>query len=275
MKLEEYGNDFVTELKARYDSHGALRGISSGLDSVDGYTHGFLPRRLYYIGARPSQGKSALMLNMATDCAIRKQIPCGIISIESSGQEIIERVFSSVGNIPGDMLASGFWGPSQFADIQTLAGKIVGKPLYLYDKPNLNIAQVKSVARVMATMFKVKIIFIDYLQLIDSTNRKLTKMEQVADASKQLKELARELELPIVCLAQLRREADDRRPGLSDFQWASQIEQDADVAMLLWHEAKDEKTESWILIEKNRDGKKGQIPVSFMGEYVTFKEREV
>jgi replicative DNA helicase len=76
-------------------------------------------------------------------------------------------------------------------------------------------------------------------------------------------------------LAQLRREADDRRPGLSDFQWASQIEQDADVAMLLWHEAKDENTESWILVEKNRDGKKGAIPVSFAGEYVTFKEREV
>ena len=200
-------------------------------------------------------------------------MPCGVVSIESSGLELLERIFSSTGNIPAEMLATGFWGVKQMADIQDLAGNIKGKPLYIYDKPNLQIGQLKSVARVMVKLFGIKILFVDYLQLIRNTNTKLDKTGVVMESSQQLKELARELNIPVVCLAQLGRDADERRPTLGSFQWASQIEQDADGAFLIWHEQKDEGVETKLLVEKMRDGKKGAIDMVFNGDYVRFEER--
>jgi replicative DNA helicase len=274
MRLDEYGADYVNELKYRFDNKGDLRGISSGFESLDAITYGFQNRRLYYIGARPSQGKSALMVNCMAHVGLKESIPCGIISIESSGQEILERIFSQVGGIPGDMLATGFWGPSQMADIGTVAQKVKGKPFYIYDRPNIKLSQVKAVSRVMKKVYGVKIIFIDYLQLIRGDNARAEKVAVVGESSQGLKELARELDIPIVCAAQLGRDADDKRPGLGTFQWASQIEADADCAMLIWHERKDDSVKTKLLVEKNRDGKKADLDFRFDGEYYRFVELE-
>ncbi|MBA4274058.1 MAG: hypothetical protein C0436_00230 [Alphaproteobacteria bacterium] len=272
VRLDELGPAYVKELQDRYENKGQLRGLSSGFESLDALTHGFQPRRLYYIGARPSQGKSALMVNMASHIGLTLGEPVGIISIESSGKEIIERIFASVGNIPGDMLATGFWGPSQMHDIGEMAARIRGKPFFIYDKPNLKLGQVKSVARVMRNIFNAKIIFVDYLQLIRNENARMEKTAVVMESSQALKELARELEIPIVALAQLGRDADDKRPGLGAFQWASQVEQDADSAILIWHEQEDENVRTKLLVEKNRDGKKKDLDFRFDGEYYRFSE---
>lgn len=272
VRLDELGPAYVKELQERFENKGELRGLSSGFESLDALTHGFQPRRLYYIGARPSQGKSALMVNMASHIGLKLGEPVGIISIESSGKEIIERIFASVGNVPGDMLATGFWGPSQMHDIGEMAAKIKGKPFFIYDRPNLKLGQVKSVARVMRNIFNAKVIFVDYLQLIRNENAKLDKTAVVMESSQAMKELARELEIPIVVLAQLGRDADEKRPTLGSFQWASQAEQDGDVAIMIWHEQVDENVETKLLVEKNRDGKKAALPFRFDGEYYRFVE---
>ena len=272
VRLEEIAPEYLADLKERFDSKGALRGISSGFPSLDELTHGFQERRLYYIGARPSQGKSALMANMAAHIGLNLSIPCGIISIESSGKELIERIYSCQGNIPGDMLATGYWGPTQMQDILDMSAKIKGKPFFIYDKPNLKLSQVKSVARLMKNVFQAKIIFVDYLQLIRNENARLEKTSVVMESSQAMKELARELELPIVCLAQLGRDADERRPTLANFQWASQIEQDADTAIMIWHNEENDEVKTRLLVEKNRDGKKKDLDFKFIGDYYRFME---
>jgi replicative DNA helicase len=271
-RLEDIAPEYIKELKERFDGKGALRGIASGFGSLDEVTHGFQPRRLYYVGARPSQGKSALMANMAAHIGLELGIPCGIISIESSGKELIERIYSCLGNIPADMLATGFWGPSQMQDIVDMSARIKGKPFFIYDKPNLKLSQVKSVARVMKNVFGARIIFIDYLQLIRNENPKLDKTAAVMESSQAMKEIARELELPVVCLAQLGRDADEKRPTLANFQWASQIEQDADVAIMIWHKVENDEIKTKLLVEKNRDGKKKDLDFRLEGDYYRFME---
>jgi replicative DNA helicase len=273
-RLDELAPGYVKELQDRWESKDPLRGIPSGFDSIDKLTHGFQARRLYYIGARPSQGKSAIMLNMASHVGIKCGIACGIISIESSGNEIIERLFASVGNMPADMLAEGNWHKSMFTDIIEMGARIKGRPFYIYDKPNLRIDQLKSVARVMKNVYGAKIIFVDYLQLIRNCNARLSKVDVVMESSQALKELARELEIPIVCLAQLGRDADEKRPDMGSFQWSSQAEQDGDAAFLIWHEQVDENTNTWLLCVKNRDGKRGDLPFSFNGDFLRFTEKD-
>jgi replicative DNA helicase len=274
-RLDEYAPDYVNELMLRHKTPGALRGIGSGFAQLDDMTHGFQPRRLYYIGARPSQGKSAIMMNMAAKIGLRDKLSVGIISIESSGYEIIERIFSHEQGIPSDMLAKGQWTDTIFKDLKALGDTIKGRPFYIYDKPNMKLDQVKSVARVMKKVFDTKIIFVDYLQLIRNANPRMEKVATVMETSQAMKELARELDVPIVCLAQLGRDADDRKPGMGDFQWSSQAEQDADFCGLIWHEKDGEAVKTWLLVAKNRDGKKGGIPMRFDGETLTFRELDI
>jgi replicative DNA helicase len=136
----------------------------------------------------------------------------------------------------------------------------------------MRIDQVRSVARVMRKVFQAQIIFIDYLQLIRNQNARLDKTAVVMETSQAMKELARELQIPIVCLAQLGRDADDRKPGMGDFQWSSQAEQDADLCGLIWHERDGEQYKTWHIVAKNRDGRKGMVPMRFDGATMTFVE---
>jgi replicative DNA helicase len=267
---------YLTELEKRYNAKGALAGISSGLDDLDDLTNGFRPSMLYVIGARPSQGKSALALNMATFAAMERKVPTGIISLESSKEEITGRAFASVGHIDGDKLLKGILAPADFQRIMETGGRLENAPLFLYDVPNIEIAEVKSIARRMVSLNKVQLIFIDYLQIIGYPDRRIPRAEQVADISTQLKNLARELKIPIVALAQLRRDAEGRRPTMADISDSSQIEKDADGIIFIYHrQEKDEKTGedftlTKLLAEKMRDGKTGDIDAVFRREYVKF-----
>jgi len=257
----------------QYRNRGRLPGIATGFAKLDKMTMGLRDRLLYVIGGRPSEGKSALTLNMAQHIAVDSGISVGYISIESSRKEMMNRMLATRARINGEQILSGYLTEENMDKIMDVYRMIYEAPLYIWDQPNATISDVKSVSRSMKRHNGIKVLFVDYLQLIHIPGKDERK-DVVAESSMALKALARELGIPVVVAAQLGRDADNRRPGMGDFQWSSQIEQDADVAILLWNQGREDDGDekSSFLVEKCRDGRRGKIPVRFERSFISFTE---
>lgn len=269
--IESVVNETYDLIMHRYKANGGLIGITSGLRRLDEMTFGFQDRRLYYIGGRPSQGKTALLLNFALNCPET----CGFISAESANTELSIRMIARGGLIDSDRLSIGMIETEEFDNFNKSVDELRGKHLYIYDKANADISEVTNIARQMKKRFNIKILFIDYLQILGCEKVGLDYYQKVAYNSKQLKAIARNLNIPVVASAQLRRDAEGNRPQLSDFSDSTQIERDADVAIMIYNKydkESQELKETYLLIEKNRDGKTGDIPVTFNREYVNFRD---
>lgn len=269
-RVSELTADYTNLIQQRYDLGGKLPGLESGFRTLDNALNGFQKSRLYYVGGRPSMGKSALLLNMATYMGYRRKTPFVYLSLESSREEVFDRMAAQIAKIDSRKIQRGeLRTKGDFERLMNVLGDIHEMPMYLYDVPNQTINQVKAVARRAVNIHGAKAIFVDYLQLIRVQGAD-DRTAQVAQASMELKDLSRELEVPVICAAQLRRDADDRSPQLGDIQWASQAEQDADTALFIH---RDKKTQDMkIIIAKNRDGQTGSVPVTFVGHYVMFAE---
>jgi replicative DNA helicase len=269
----ELVKDAIDEIERRYHAHGELPGIRSGFPSLDGYTGGWQPRMLYYIGARPSEGKSAILLNAAVNAAM-KSIPIGVVSAESSKRELILRALSNLASVDGNRLKSGMLSGADFSGLTAAASRLHDAPIFVYDVPNVNITRLISVAKMMKRRHEIRALFVDYVQILESTRKDEQKRFQVGQVSLALKNLSRELDIPIMVAAQLRRDTTGRRPTLADFAESSQIEMDADAAILLQHE-KDESGKTvrvWAHVDKNRDGPTGSVKLQFIGRFVRFAE---
>ena len=279
VKLNEVSKEFIELIEARYHAKGESVGIPSGIPSLDEMILGFRKRMFYLIGGRPSQGKSALLLNMACNASIDEGRKVGYISTESSVMEIVTRLYSSQGKVNSMNLITGMFSTKDFTGLMSVAEKTDKTNMYFYYTPGMTLDDLSQTARLMVRHYDCEIIFIDYLQDI-AINGNDTTLDKTKRKSKQMKYLAEELDIPVVVGAQLRRDAEERRPRLSDFSDSSQLEKDADGAILIYHhhENKKETTEtpvykSFLLAEKVRDGKTGTIPVFFKKEYVSFHER--
>lgn len=275
IRIGEVMPEAIAAVEQRYNLKGAPPGISSGLPMLDSMTGGFQADRYIIIGARPSDGKSALALNMALDIAIRQDTPTGFISAESSNTEIVTRALSSEGRIPGGRLMNGLLSGADFTNLMDTGERLRECPLYLYDAPNLQFSELKSVARQMVSVQKIEALFVDYIQIIQWEDSRLAIHEQVAAISRGLKQLARELKIPIIALSQLKRDSEGREPEMADLDYSKQLEQDADSLVLIYHpKTKEGEAErsSMLLVKKNRDGAKGAVFVKFAREYVKFFE---
>lgn len=266
---------FINDIETRYherESGKKYPGYETGFHLLDEAIMGLESGKLYYIGARPSKGKSALALGMARHLATIG-VKVGFLSLESSENEVTMRLFAQAGRIESRALRTGDLKPETFKRLTDTADTIYSLPMVIDDTPNMSITQLVSKARYMVRMQGCKVLFVDYLQLIDVPGE-MPFRERIAKASTSIKELARELRVPVVCVAQLRRDADDRRPHMGDFADSSQIEKDADVAMLL-HSETDDLGREWyqLIVEKNRDGSTGDVPVYFEKKYVLFEPR--
>lgn len=255
----------VEEFERRYKSKGEIPGIASGIVALDNVTLGWGESRLIVVGARPSEGKSALLLHCALHAA-STGIATGIVSLESSRDEVLERAFCAVGGIDGYQLRAGTYGPSRMKDISDAAMQISNLPIYIADRPNMEITELKSRVRRMVRVHGCRLICIDYIQLVQV--RGLTNdYERVSHASMAIKNLARELNVPIIAAAQLSRSGDEgkraRKPRLSDFKNSGQIEQDADTAILIYRKGDERDEQTWLCVEKNRDGAKKDVQVHF------------
>jgi replicative DNA helicase len=260
----ELVHEHVSELERRFHAGGTLPGYSSGFAELDSLLLGYRKRRYYLVGGRPSSGKSALTLQLADYMALVQDVTVGFITLESAKEELMDRTFANYGNIDSNALSTGQFYPADFKRISDVGERVYNAKTYIYEVANARLEQVMSAARQMVRRYGCEVIFIDYIQLIRGTGE---RREQVERASMAMKELARQLDVPVIAAAQLRRDVDNRRPGLGDFQHSSQMEQDADAAILIY----EDEDATWLHVAKNRDGRRGSVRMQFRGEYVRFE----
>lgn len=271
--LRQCVDDSLKEFEERAGRND-IPGIHTGIKNLDNLFGGFQKRRLYYIGARPSQGKSTLLMNFAMNC----KKSCGFFTAESSSTELSNRMLIRQGRLNGRQFMNGVLTDDDYKRLVDASGKLYDRDkMHIYYEGNLPIYKLVSLSYEFKRLYQIEAIFVDYLQLLDPTDKKLQRNEQVAEISKRLKQLAVELEIPVICAVQLRRDAEGNKPKLSDFSDSTQIERDADVAMMIYN-LKDVKgnvkagNESYICVEKNRDGEVKDVKVDYQPQFFNFQE---
>ena len=270
--------DDIELIDKRYKNKEEFTGIPSGFSKLDMMTSGFQKSELIIIGARPSIGKTALALSMMQHISLERGISCGFFSLEMPYESIGMRLLSMSSHVDMGRMRSGMLQRQDFNKIQDAAGRWYSAPLYTVDTPNMRLLDLRAMARRMVTNHKVQIIFIDYIGLITTENPNAAVFEQVSEISKSLKALARELEIPIVALCQVSRDAEGHEPNLAQLRGSGSVEQDADVVMFIDRERKrDEQAavqEAKIILAKQRNGPTGDIEIMFVPSYSTFANKK-
>jgi len=248
-------------------------GIPSGFKDLDSLTLGFQNSEFIVIGARPSVGKTAFALSVAANISIKQKVPVGFFSLEMSAMAIMQRLLSMEARLDSHKMRIGMLSPGDFSRLTDACGRIYEAPLYISDSPDLKLLDLRAQARRMKSNQDVKIIFIDYLTLIGSENRDLPRHEQIAEISRSLKALARELAIPVIALSQVRRETEGKRPALADLRESGSIEQDADVVIFI-HTEDMKAEEREIIVAKQRNGPVDDLKLAFLPRYTKFEALE-
>ncbi len=270
----------IENIQKLYNSKDAYTGVPSGFHDLDSMTSGFQKSELAIIGARPSVGKTALAMSMAAHITIKEKKPAAFFSLEMSDMAIMQRLISSEAKVDSNKIRTGFLQPRDFTSLIDAAGKIYEAPLYILDMPNLKMLDLRAQARRLKAQQKIEIIFIDYITLISSENYQIPRHEQIAEISRSLKSLARELDIPVVALSQVKRDAEGKKPSLADIRESGSIEQDADLVMFLHRERESEKktedeqsklVKTELIIAKQRNGPVGTVDIAFLPRYTRFE----
>lgn len=265
---------------------GQYRGIATGFKQLDNKLAGFQRSDLIILAARPSMGKSSMALDIARQIAVHQNLPVGIFSLEMSKDQIVDRLLSSQANIDLWKLRTGKLsdnaGDSDFTRIQSAIGSLSEAPIYIDDIGTTNILQMRAMARRLQSENGLGLIIVDYLQLMDTTNKYATPIQQVTENSRALKSMAKELNIPVLVLSQLSRKVEERtphRPMLSDLRESGAIEQDADVVLFIYRDDKYnenslEKNIAEIMIAKHRNGPTGSVKLYFDEQRASFRNLE-
>ena len=256
-------------IQARTQHRDEFSGIPSGFEFLDSLTSGFQNSELIIIGARPSIGKTALALTIADYISVTKKIPSAFFSLEMSNMQLIHRLFSLESRVSSSKIRSGNLQLADFQKIQDAAGRLYEAPLYIVDMPNMKLLDLRAMARQLCLQEGVKIIFIDYLGLIASENNAIPRHERFAEISQSLKSLARELNIPVIALSQVGRDAEGTAPTLANLRESGAIEQDADVVMFL-HREKRESPDTELIVAKQRNGPVATVNLEFISECTRF-----
>ena len=261
--------DAIEILEARAKHRDEFAGIPSGFEFLDSITSGFQNSELIIIGARPSIGKTALALTIADYIAAKKKIPVAFFSLEMSNMQLVLRLLSLESGVSSSKIRSGNLRFADFEKIQDAAGNLYEAPLYMVDMPNMKLLDLRSMARQLCLQEGVKIIFIDYLGLIASENNLIPRHERFAEISQSLKSLARELNIPVIALSQVGRDAEGTAPTLANLRESGAIEQDADVVMFL-HRAQRENPDTELIVAKQRNGPIATVNLEFISDCTRF-----
>ncbi|MCL2600213.1 MAG: replicative DNA helicase [Treponema sp.] len=263
-----------------------LTGLPTGIAELDDMTTGFQPSDFIIIGARPSVGKTALALNMASHIAFREHRPVAFFSLEMPDIALAQRLISSEALVEGKKMKNGFMTSDDFRKIRDILGVMCETPFFIVDVPNMKLLDLRSQARKLCAKENVEVIFIDYLGLIGHENTSLPRYEQISEISRSLKSLARELKIPVVVLCQLNRETErsghGQLPTLANIRDSGSIEQDADLVMFL-HKKPPPKTKNEaeeelpvegipteLIIAKQRNGPTGIIDLVMQSKFTRF-----
>ena len=272
----------VEAIENLYRTKDDYTGIPSGFPALDKMLSGFQDSEFIIIGARPSVGKTALALTMAANISIHRKIPVGFFTLEMSDMAIMQRLIASEARIGSQKIRTGMLRPADFKNLTDAAGMIYDAPLWISDTPGMRLLDLRAQARRMKSNFDVKIIFVDYISLINNEHLDVPRHEQIAEISRSLKALARELAIPVVALSQVTRDVEGKRPTLASIRESGSIEQDADVVIFL-HRNRGETSEdpqnannieTELIVAKQRNGPVGTVRIAFVPEYTRFDPLE-
>jgi replicative DNA helicase len=264
--------DSFDRLDELHKQDSGLRGIPTGFNDLDNLLAGMQRSNLIILAARPGVGKSTFATNVAHSLAVNYKRPVGYFSLEMSKEELVDRLLVAEADIDAWKLKTGKLSEDDFAALSNAMGVLAEAPIYIDDTPGLSILEMRTKARRLQVEAGVDLIVVDYMQLGRSRNLE-NRVQEVAEISQGLKNIARELKIPVLALSQLSRAVESRgskRPVLADLRESGSIEQDADVVMFLWREDDDSTENIYLDIAKHRNGPLGQVQLHFRGDRIKF-----
>jgi len=279
IELKEILAESFERLEEFMKTGAGLRGISTGYKDLDNKLAGMQDSNLLILAARPGIGKTTLALNMALHVATKEKKPVGFFSLEMSKEELVDRLLVGQADIDAWRLKTGKLSDDDYKKLTEAMGELSEAPIYIDDTPGASILEMRTKARKLKVEKDVKLVVVDYLQLADSGKRFDSRVQEVSFVSQGLKNLARELRIPVVAISQLSRAVEQRgtkKPQLADLRESGAIEQDADVVMFLYQEEDSEdlldqsKRLIKLYIAKHRNGPVGEIDLMFRGDRVKF-----
>ncbi|WKZ32453.1 MAG: replicative DNA helicase [Thermodesulfobacteriota bacterium] len=272
-----------------YERKSHVTGISTGFRELDKLTAGLQDSDLVIIAGRPGMGKTSFALNLAENAAIDANAPVAVFSLEMSKEQLVQRMLASRARIDLQKLRNGFLKDEDWGKLTTAVGTLYEAPIYIDDTPAQTVLEMRAKARRWKEEFGLRLIMVDYLQLMRGRKGADSREQEISDISRSLKALAKELHVPVVALSQLSRRAEQREgsvPQLSDLRESGAIEQDADVVMFVYREGVYKKCEcpadlctcgvrksAEIRVEKQRNGPTGVARLTFMNEYTRFEDQ--
>jgi len=276
--LESLLQPTMDEIEASGQRGGGMTGVPTGFADLDSLTNGLHPGQLVVIAGRPAMGKSTLGLDIARSASIKHQQTSVLFSLEMSKHEITMRLLSAEARIPLQYMRTGRMGDDDWVKLTRRLGEMASAPLYIDDSPNLTMMEIRAKSRRLKQRHDLRLVVVDYLQLMSSHSRVENRQQEVSQISRSLKLLAKELEVPVIALSQLNRGAEqrtDKKPQLSDLRESGAIEQDADVVILLHREDVYEREspragEADLIVAKHRNGPTDTLVVAFQGHYSRF-----
>lgn len=263
------------EIEALATRGAGMHGVGTGFTDLDNYTHGFQPGQLIIVAARPGVGKSTLAMDFARNAVFRQNLPTAFFSLEMSSMEIMFRLLSAETGIELNHLRKGTMNASHYQTLASKMGVLAEGKLYIDDSANLTMMEIRAKARRLKQKHNLAFLVVDYIQLMSSGKKVESRQQEVSEFSRQMKLLAKELEIPVVALSQLNRGPEtrsDKRPLLSDLRESGSLEQDADIVILIHKEDAESPRagEADLILAKNRNGQTSIVPVAFQGHRSRF-----
>ncbi|WP_392543633.1 replicative DNA helicase [Oryzobacter telluris] len=273
--LADILDDTLTEIEAASGRTDEMTGVPTGFIELDELTNGLHPGQMIVVAARPAVGKSTLGIDIVRAAAIKHKMAAAVFSLEMSRTEITMRILAAEATIQLQDLRKGLKSQDQWNKLARIMGKISDSPLFIDDSPNMSLMEIRAKARRLKQQHDLKLIVIDYLQLMSSGKKVESRQQEVAEFSRALKLLAKELEVPVIAISQLNRgpeQRTDKRPQMSDLRESGSIEQDADVVILLHRDRSDPERdgEADVIVAKHRNGPTKDIVLAFQGHYARF-----
>ena len=275
--------DSFTQLEELYNRKQHITGVPSGFTELDYKTAGFHGSDLVLIAARPAMGKSAFALNIATNAAVRANVPVVIFSLEMSKEQMVNRILCSEAMVDSNKVRTGKLEEDDWTKLAGSIGPLSDAEIYIDDTPGISVMEIRAKCRKLKLEKNIGMVVIDYLQLVQGSNRRNGSREQeISEISRSLKILAKELNVPVIALSQLSRAVEqrpDHRPMLSDLRESGAIEQDADIVMFLYRDDyynpdSEKKDIAEVIIAKHRGGSLGTVDLLWLGSYTKFVNLE-
>jgi len=279
LHLKEIIKDSIETIDQLYQKKQHVTGIPTGYIDFDLKTAGLQQSDLIIVAGRPSMGKSAFALGMAEYAGVVEKIPVALFSLEMSKEQLVQRMLCAHAKVDAHKVRTGYLATSDWPRLTAAAGKLSEAPIFIDDTPAISVMELRAKARRLKAHQDIKLIILDYLQLMRGSTNVESRQQEISEISRSLKALARELNVPVIAISQLSRAVEsrtDHRPQLSDLRESGAIEQDADVVVLILREeyynpTPDNQGVAEIIIAKQRNGPVGALKLAFIKEYTRFE----